>query len=310
MPSAGGSPLLAPTPEAQRPERQPDRIEGRRARRRPILAPKSPLGAVTFTLLLFAAVVALLLRMRRGRPALVRARLKELAEETGATQTTHGLRIVRSRRTFDAGLVWAKGHRHAAIEIWTGDSDGAPPPAGPEDYRSAPEQPPPPVVGRTAIAMHLETWRDRLGKLLRINREVQTGDDAFDHRVYLESDATDQDIRAVLADGRTRAGILHLLDLGFSLVRINGRDDATLAAVKLWPDADQLRAERNWKTTDSDGGIFYYLEFPPVRPGARSVDVSVSEAFYASHAVGAPVVMGTRAGAFGWEWREGIYATR
>lgn len=407
----------------------------------------SPLAAITVTLLLVATTFSLVRRARRGRPALVRARLEQLAGETGATPTTHGLRLVRSGRSFDAGLLWAKGHRHAALEIWTGDSDGTPAPAATEGYRDGPAPPPPAVLGRPAIAMHFETWRDRLGKLLRINREVQTGDGAFDRRVYLESDATDDEVRAVLADGRARAGILRLLELGFSLVRINGHADATLAAVQLQPDVDRLNAElveatalrlgeavsglpafglepaaqpagpeassivtalsvaaaitcipayylvasqyplldgrdlrhviagalclwvlamvgiarlvrgrstslralgtsfvmllvglpgwaataavatnggidtstatdrttqveRNWTESGSHGGMSYYLEFPPIRPGARSVDVSVDKAFYASHPVGAPVVLSTRAGAFGWEWRQGIYAAR
>lgn len=55
----------------------------------------------------------------------------------------------------------------------------------------------------------------RLGKSLGINREVQTGDAAFDQRCYVDSPENDEVVKRLLADQAARQAILGLLDLGF-----------------------------------------------------------------------------------------------
>lgn len=55
----------------------------------------------------------------------------------------------------------------------------------------------------------------RVGKSLGINREVQTGDAAFDHHCYIDSPESDEVLQRLLADAGTRATILELLELGF-----------------------------------------------------------------------------------------------
>jgi hypothetical protein len=55
----------------------------------------------------------------------------------------------------------------------------------------------------------------RLGKSLGINREVQTGDAAFDHQCYVDSPESDEVLKRLLADAATRATILELLALDF-----------------------------------------------------------------------------------------------
>ena len=64
------------------------------------------------------------------------------------------------------------------------------------------------------LTLRFESKLDRIGKWLRINRETQTGDPAFDDRVYLESEAPDALVLAALVDRGTRAGVVACLTLG------------------------------------------------------------------------------------------------
>ncbi len=73
------------------------------------------------------------------------------------------------------------------------------------------------------LTLRFETRVDRLGKWLRINRETQTGDPAFDDRVYLESEAPDALVLAALVDRGTRAGVVTCLTLGCTSLTL---DDA------------------------------------------------------------------------------------
>src|SRR4051812_49357906 len=46
-----------------------------------------------------------------------------------------------------------------------------------------------PTPSLPPVYFRKENGRDRAGKLLRLNRELQTGDDEFDRAIYIESDA-------------------------------------------------------------------------------------------------------------------------
>lgn len=72
------------------------------------------------------------------------------------------------------------------------------------------------VEGQPMLELRPETWRDRLGKRLWINRELQTGDAVFDRKVYIET-KTPEAASTILHDARTRRGILAVLDLGFKV---------------------------------------------------------------------------------------------
>jgi hypothetical protein len=61
---------------------------------------------------------------------------------------------------------------------------------------------------------------------MRINRETQTGDVAFDERVYLESEAPDAVVLAVLVDPIMRAGALKCFALGCTSLTLD--DDGNL----------------------------------------------------------------------------------
>jgi hypothetical protein len=66
-----------------------------------------------------------------------------------------------------------------------------------------------------------ETKRDAFGKKLRLNREVQTGDAAFDAAVYIESDNASEEVEAVLSSPKLRQAVLALFALGCSDVGLN-----------------------------------------------------------------------------------------
>lgn len=64
------------------------------------------------------------------------------------------------------------------------------------------------------LVLRRERAIDRLGKALRLNREVQSGDPAFDRSVYVESDAVSDDIAAIVRRPAVRAATSAVLDRG------------------------------------------------------------------------------------------------
>lgn len=76
------------------------------------------------------------------------------------------------------------------------------------------------VPGRPAPAVTLypEGALERFGKALRLNREVQLGDDAFDEAVYVDAvERDDERVRALLAPPALREAARELLTLGFKV---------------------------------------------------------------------------------------------
>lgn len=61
----------------------------------------------------------------------------------------------------------------------------------------------------------------RVGKAYGINREVQTGDAAFDHHCYVDSPEDDAVLQRLLANASTREAILGLIALGFDVQTSN-----------------------------------------------------------------------------------------
>ncbi|MGK3991096.1 hypothetical protein WME99_49065 [Sorangium sp. So ce136] len=68
-----------------------------------------------------------------------------------------------------------------------------------------------PRAGLLNMTLRPESSRDVRGKELGINREVQWGDADFDARVYVETDAPDVAVRALLESSRARAAVVALL---------------------------------------------------------------------------------------------------
>lgn len=79
------------------------------------------------------------------------------------------------------------------------------------------------VEGHPVLTLRPESTADRVGKRLRMNRELHTGDAHFDQRVYIESDAPDAVLGAVLASDKVRAGVLALIEAGCGKLELDAR---------------------------------------------------------------------------------------
>lgn len=78
------------------------------------------------------------------------------------------------------------------------------------------------IATTPSITLRGETYTDRKGKDRGLNREVQVGDPAFDDRVYIECDSTDEGVLRVLRP-EVRAAILALFDLSISEIQLSDR---------------------------------------------------------------------------------------
>jgi hypothetical protein len=124
-----------------------------------------------------------------------------------------------------------------AISTPRSDSAGDVPRGGP--FRSVAAEVE--IESPAPLTLRLETARDRTGKGIQLNRETQTGDAEFDARVYLETDAPDAVVMAVLGDPGMRAGALKCMTLGCTWITLHENGD--LVALRLLPDDEDLTAE-------------------------------------------------------------------
>lgn len=118
----------------------------------------------------------------------------------------------------------SKGHCTLVVSV---EADIWPVPGGnyPSEVR---------VPFASVILLRTEHGRDRIGKLLTLNREIQTGDLDFDPIVYIESDAPDELVEAALGQPAVRRGVCTLLALGYDKVELYG-PTAELAAYAHMP---------------------------------------------------------------------------
>jgi hypothetical protein len=89
------------------------------------------------------------------------------------------------------------------------------------------------------IYVRPETGRDRAGKTLRLNREVQTGDAEFDASTYLETDESDATVQRALAPAPMRASLRSLLTGGLPFVRLGPDMVATRIGSTLTPPSPE-----------------------------------------------------------------------
>jgi hypothetical protein len=162
------------------------------------------------------AAVAFALRLDRRQQVErveLERRFRELCNDLGAHEEAGAFALALNEQPFVLRLSSARSTANG-LELETAvEAKDAPPSLRP-DAR-------PVIEGRPWVLLRRETWADRLGKRLRINREVQTGDEAFDAAVYLESDASDADVARVLGAPEVRRGILQLFSRGCRQVSIN-----------------------------------------------------------------------------------------
>lgn len=79
----------------------------------------------------------------------------------------------------------------------------------------------PAVASGPLISLRPETAFDRTGKERGIAREVQLGDEGFDAAVYVDSNATDAEVKRVLSAPGVRAAVQSLLRSGAEDLRID-----------------------------------------------------------------------------------------
>jgi hypothetical protein len=140
----------------------------------------------------------------------------------------------------DAGPLGQPQATHAATKTATTTEQGP--------FRAAPNAR---IPSPAPLTMRKETRLDRTGKSLRINRETQTGDAAFDERVYLESDAPDSAVLAALVDPTLRASVMKCLDLGAASVTLDLEGNLTIS--RPLPQADLLGVDKLTPLIDALG---------------------------------------------------------
>ncbi|MFT5682438.1 MAG: hypothetical protein ACI8RZ_003356 [Myxococcota bacterium] len=97
--------------------------------------------------------------------------------------------------------------------------------------RAIPETPISSAVPELPVMrLRLENDRDRLGKRIGLNRELQTGDTLFDDRIYIECDVRDRISGRMLSSPEVRGGVIGLLALGFSRIDFRDHGSALVAA--------------------------------------------------------------------------------
>jgi hypothetical protein len=74
-----------------------------------------------------------------------------------------------------------------------------------------------------AVTLRKELRADVKAKAEAFNVEYQTGDEAFDREVYVDTPTTDERILAAVLGPAVRGGVLELLALGFTSVMIDER---------------------------------------------------------------------------------------
>lgn len=162
------------------------------------------IAALVICVIVVGALVVLTLRLERGAEgerAEMERRFYDLGEALGATDVGPTFPIDVDGRAFVLELKQGRAGK-LALSIETAVER--------ESQAGA----------STSIVVRRETKLDRLGKALRINREVQTGDAAFDAAAYVESDAQDNDVARVLGAEEVRRHAYALLEQGFSSITI------------------------------------------------------------------------------------------
>jgi hypothetical protein len=71
------------------------------------------------------------------------------------------------------------------------------------------------------VRIYAEGGFERLGKRLGLNREVQTGDEEFDRRVYLDTPLPPEAVRDIAGRAGLRRGVLTVLEQGFDQVELD-----------------------------------------------------------------------------------------
>jgi len=144
-------------------------------------------------------------------------RLQEVGEELGAREVDGAIEAEIDGQEFFLSMTYARNNATGLLLETPARPPGGPMSLGPGGRPKSGRRP--------RVLLRRESWVDRLGKFLRINHEVQTGDRSFDDQVYLESDAQEPDVARLLGNAEAREGMLRLLDRGAFSVVVNEAGD-------------------------------------------------------------------------------------
>ncbi|HEY1691199.1 MAG TPA: hypothetical protein VGG39_03510 [Polyangiaceae bacterium] len=121
------------------------------------------------------------------------------------------------------------------------------------------------AVRPMSIVLRAEDASDRVAKAEGISREHQTGDEAFDAAVYVESPTTDEGVLAAVLNETVRAAARNLLTLAFDAITVDdgeGRVTGSISGFRHLVDAEDAarRMVRAFATL--------LRGLPPIRVGA------------------------------------------
>ncbi|MBI5537331.1 MAG: hypothetical protein HY898_31705 [Deltaproteobacteria bacterium] len=125
----------------------------------------------------------------------------------------------------------------------------------------------PRVTCEAALVLRLEKAIDRFGKRILLNRELRTGDDAFDDAVYIETDAPDACVRTLLAEPAVRQFALRILQEGWQGIELSTEGEVIVTMpVKA---ANSLLPERFTPTLQTLAAFAEHLPALQAGRGAR-----------------------------------------
>lgn len=200
-----------------------------------------PALSLLFLLAPIAILVATML-MRRGvvNDSTLIARLSELARALGGRMFGDTSFSAEHRgRPYSVGVTRSAKNTPSSISIELTLRGEREAPAAEGDYRRDVR---PHLRERPWIVLRRETFLDRLGKALGINREIEVGDAAFDRAVYIESDAPPADVARILGEPRLRAAVVRVIALGYPRLTLHDGADAVRVRRDL-PTAAQVSTE-------------------------------------------------------------------
>lgn len=181
--------------------------------------------AIAVVLVLIAVVVALVRHEKKSgrRTAEVVAAFEAAMDRLGerwALEDKPDVRLPRWTLT-RGGRVWEAGYSagRGPAQFWITTELEVAEAGGGAPFRAQGEAP---LPHPPRMRLRREHARDRLGKKLRLNRELQLDDPAFDEAVYIESDDDDALLRSVLAPRPLRESVLALLETGCEHIAVSG----------------------------------------------------------------------------------------
>lgn len=172
--------------------------------------------AVAFCVLFTVGLVAMVVYINRAQQRANVAEVERLGRTLGLPEGSPFL-IERGGRTFTARFAPAAKSTPPSLTVVTPvdeTAEAAPGGAYRESGRAH-------VTVRPRIVLRPESMTDRLAHRLGTNREVKTGDAAFDGAVHISTDSPEEDVQRTLASPELREAVRAILAAGATHVQID-----------------------------------------------------------------------------------------